>query len=499
MITVYLCGALVSSVRVRSYAWDGVTINWGYDHGANLYGVAVAPAPDGRVAICGEYYGQVGVRVLTEDGVQLWSYIHGATSPVRAVAFDSAGNLIIGGDSSSGTTLRKLDVDGNVLWSKSANGVRTRGVAVDSSDNVIAVGDDDYVRKYDSSGNVIGSYNHGADLYAVAVDADDNIFIAGVRSSSLSTRKFNSSLSLQWSKDHGNTVYALAVDYEGNLISGGESSSSLTTLKYQPDGTLSWSVNQGGAVNGVAVDLAGNVYATSARIATSYTTMRYLPDGTLSGGSYYIDFGATTNGIAIRHDRIPSIPLGLSISALFGLREPSPSALITGVIIYRCYLTGGSGTIEIPMSSFQCRRRVDTKAWLSIVCPSATDALVTQITDRSAGQLVLKRGVKYPDGSEQLDEMMRVDYDSFRLDKGANSASGTLSGQSTETYTAKLRTLTGISYRPTTDGSRRVRCDIDTYLSPGDTADLGGAETMPVSEITIWCSPSQAGMEVAEA
>lgn len=70
--------------------------------------------------------------------------------------------------------------------------------------------------------------------------------------------------------------------------------------------------------------------------------------------------------------------------------------------------------------------------------------------------------------------MMRVDYETLRFDKGSNSASATLTGRSTETYIAKERTVTGVSYRATTDNSRRVRCDIDTYLSPGDTVDLGG-------------------------
>ncbi|NJM10474.1 MAG: WD40 repeat domain-containing protein [Bdellovibrionaceae bacterium] len=495
MITVYVCGAVNLSVQFRSYAWDGATINWGYSHGATLYGIAIAP--DNRIAICGEYYGQVGVRVLSETGAQLWSFIHGATSPVRAVAFDSSGNLIIGGDSSSGTTLRKLDYDGNVVWSKSANGARTRCVAVDSSGRVYAGGADGVLRRYLSDGTTSSTYTHNAEIYGVSVDSSDNVYLGGVRYSSNSTRKLNSSMSLQWSKDHGNTVYAVAVDGDDNLITAGAvASSTYTTRKYAPDGTLSWSANHGDIVYGCCTDIAGNVYTTGVRIGST-TTRRYLPDGTLTVDPW-IDWGATSYGVQVRWDAIPSIPLGLGLAAPQPLREIGNAALLTGFIIYRCYLTGGSGTIEIPISSFQSRRRVNSPTWISVVSQAVTDTMVSDINARTSGQLIIKRGVKYPDDTEQLDELMRADFESLRVDKGATSASLSIDGRGTETTTAKTRILQGISYRPTTGGARRVRCAVDTYLQPGDTADLGGAETMPVAEIVIWVSTTHATMEVAE-
>jgi len=45
---------------------------------------------------------------------------------------------------------------------------------------------------------------------------------------------------------------------------------------------------------------------------------------------------------------------------------------------------------------------------------------------------------------------------------------------------------------------RRVRCAVDTYLAVGDTADLGGGETLIVTEIVYNISPETALMEIAE-
>jgi len=500
MIDIIAGGNLVSSVRARRYAFDGSTVKWGYDPGGFVKGIAVAR--DGRIALAHDYAGAYQVTVLDPLGVKLWSYRHSTNSMCdgTSVCFDSDGNLIAGFESDTVwpySTLRKIDVNGNELWHATPNGTNTWCVCVDSNNNVISGGTNGYIRKYSPTGTLLYSYNHGAAVYGVAVDSGDNVILTGTRYSfSVTTRKLDPTLTtVAWSADHGNGCYAVAVDKDDNIITVGVVSSSVTTRKYQPDGTPVWNKSHGDTVRAVACDLAGNIY-TAGNTVYSLEVHRYDAAG---NDTALINFGAYLYAINIVQETVPPIPVRLSMSAPLPLREIGASALVTGVVIYRCYLTGGTGTIEIPLASFQCRRRVDTQAWLSVVCPAATDDLVTQITDRSAGQIILKRGVKYPDGVEQLDEMMRVDYETFRFDKGASSASGTLSGRSSETYIGKVRTLTGISYRATTDNARRVRCDIDTYLSPGDTANLGGAETMPVSEITIWCSPAQAGMEVAEA
>ena len=500
MINIYIGGVVNGGVCMRNYAADA-SIKWGYYVNGTCNGLAVDPTT-GRVALAVGVSGNQ-IYVLNSSGQLLWNYSHHATQVARAVCFDSAGNLIVGADATTSSpyyTVRKLDPDGNLLWSVTPGGNSCYSVAVDSQDNVIAAGNGGgagtYVRKYSPEGTLLYSYNHGTSIYGVAVDSQDNVIIAGTRYSfSVTTRKLDSTLTWQWDADHGNGVYAVAVDLFDNIITGGIVSSGVTTRKYNSSGTEQWNKNHGADVRAVTCDKAGNVYTTGITYS-SLTTHRYAGDGT---NTNFVNFGSNTYSIATLNESIPSIPLGVSFGSILPLREISPQSLLTGFIIYRCYLTGGTGTIEIPISSFQSRRRTDTPVWLSVVSPAATDAMVTDINARSAGQIIIKRGVKYPDGSEQLDELMRADFESLRIDKGATSASLSLTGRSTETSTAKTRVLQGISYRPTNDGTRRVRCAVDTYLAPGDTADLGGAETMPVNEVVIWVSPQQAYMEAAEA
>ena len=58
--------------------------------------------------------------------------------------------------------------------------------------------------------------------------------------------------------------------------------------------------------------------------------------------------------------------------------------------------------------------------------------------------------------------------------------------------------MTGITYRNEQSGLGRIRCEIDTFLRVGDTADLGAGETMVVDSITYTVSPSQGFMEISE-
>ena len=93
-----------------------------------------------------------------------------------------------------------------------------------------------------------------------------------------------------------------------------------------------------------------------------------------------------------------------------------------------------------------------------------------------------------------------LDTNGYRFDTGSASASATLSARdSAEVENPKTRIMRAISYRNSASGKRRVRCAIDTYLRPGDTADLGGAETMIVADITYSVSTTQAVMEIAES
>ncbi len=200
--------------------------------------------------------------------------------------------------------------------------------------------------------------------------------------------------------------------------------------------------------------------------------------------------------IGDRYSRAPGIPLALSIRAPRWIREfagafPPPS-------LYRLFLTGDTGPIELPLGSFQCRRTSGSLS-LSVVCPGVTEAQLDAIALRTDGDLVIYRGLKFSSGAEQSDEMIRAALATPRVDQGSARTSISLDGESSDpVVNAQTRTLRGISYRAFSAGKRRVRCAVDTWLAPGDTADLGAGETLIVASIVYTVSPDDAVMEVAE-
>ena len=186
-----------------------------------------------------------------------------------------------------------------------------------------------------------------------------------------------------------------------------------------------------------------------------------------------------------------AIALGFGVPALFRDYVGRPRQTI-----YRLFLTG-SPNIELPLASFQVRRNTN-QDWLECVVPIPDSATVAAINARTDGDLVVMRGVRLDDG-EMMDEMIRVSFGGMRTDTGAKSSSATLSGSATVAATPKTRALRGISYRAFDDGLRRIRCEVDTYLAPGDTADCGGGETLLVETMNYQVSPQSATMEISEA
>ena len=190
-----------------------------------------------------------------------------------------------------------------------------------------------------------------------------------------------------------------------------------------------------------------------------------------------------------------ALPLGL---ALPGTRREYVGALRLPDI-YRCTLSG-EPDIELPLSSFTIRRDTSGVS-LSVVVPASSAALVAAAVARSDGILTLRRGVRFQNGTEQSEPMLVVPLDGgVRYDIGTQSASLTLSGKTVEIADREpeTRVLKGISYRSESGGARRVRCAIDTYLRPGDTAALGGGETLTVAELTYSVDARQGTLEVAE-
>ncbi len=273
------------------------------------------------------------------DMEHAWSKGFGdaATQQVRAVVTDASGNVIIAGYfkgtlNFGGNTLTcegqediyvaKFAPDGTHLWSDSfgdASDQYAFSVAVDASGNVFLAGrfwgtvdfgggpltsagtSDVYLVKFSSGGTHLWSKSFGDsstdEAYALATDADGNIFMLGkfygsidfgggpLTSSGYSDiflAKFDPDGNHDWS-DHygdGDSDYAsdVAIDGSGNVIIVGEFYSSVDfgggtlssaggpdiyVAKFGSDGSYSWSDSYGDSedqtISSVAVDASGDV------------------------------------------------------------------------------------------------------------------------------------------------------------------------------------------------------------------------------------------------
>lgn len=164
--------------------------------------------------------------------------------------------------------------------------------------------------------------------------------------------------------------------------------------------------------------------------------------------------------------------------------------------VYRLFLDG-TPALEIKPSSLTIRRTLYGWQLTAVGCVLSVDDL-TAITDRIGNTLTLYRGVRFSNGIEQLETMMEVDLETVRGDQGPRSFSCTVDGRTETAITGTgTRALRGISYRNISGNQRRLRCAIDPYLRPGDTATWG-SDSLTVREITISISPVNGIMEITE-
>jgi hypothetical protein len=230
---------------------------------------------------------------------------------------------------------------------------------------------------------------------------------------------------------------------------------------------------------------------------------------TLSWGGFTLAYEADSPVIALELSpleltwslgkQIPAASLALTTLRPQAIYEPTASQ--PARYVYRCYLTGDKESppitdLELPMASFQSRRRNGEQTYLSVIIPNPTP-YIDGINARINGDIVIYSGFAVGD-TETITELLRVNFGNFRYDLGARSGSAQLIGHKQVTYTSpKTRALSGVSYQSVTDGVIRVRCEPDMWLNPGDTADING-NTFVVDSLAYFVKPTLATMEVQE-
>lgn len=183
-----------------------------------------------------------------------------SASGAEKAAFLSNGDVVVAGNYKSGIInwlIRRYSSDGNsVVWEQTYEPGGTDNqvldVAVDSNDNIVAVGyqnladSDWHIRKYDRDGNLLWSktydFGSGADAAeAVAIDSSNNVIVTGYRADlgdqDWHTKKFNSDGEELWNVDYdsgsGNEVPRDVVcDSEDNIIVAGYSQGTGTRVFY---------------------------------------------------------------------------------------------------------------------------------------------------------------------------------------------------------------------------------------------------------------------------
>src|SRR3989339_140550 len=249
---------------------------------------------------------------LGDNVTPLWTKTYnGATNGNdygMGIAVDISGNIYVTGYESvtgQGNNIwtRKYDNNGSEVWTKTHNGVtdgsdQGRGIAVDSSGNVYAIGNEEitgqsaniWIRKYDNNGAEIWTrtYNgvaNGVDMGSgIAVDISGNVYVTGSEeiaghSYNIWTRKYNSNGAEIWTRTYNGAANStdsgigIAVDDSGNVyVTGTEEvtgqSYNIWTRKYDSSGSEVWTKTYNGSANasdygnGIAVDGIGNIYVT---------------------------------------------------------------------------------------------------------------------------------------------------------------------------------------------------------------------------------------------
>jgi hypothetical protein len=174
------------------------------------------------------------------------------------------------------------------------------------------------------------------------------------------------------------------------------------------------------------------------------------------------------------YSEISSHPIGvpLGIRPALPLQELEYTGARLLPVVYRVGAIGGAAFRLSQVLARKTERGVEV---------TATGPAATGLSGNEGQSLIIRAGLRLPDGTEVVDVLFNVPITRIRIQGGT----ATITGYRAEDRQGNTRTrqLRGIQYRAAGSGRVQVRCQSDHYLMPGDTALLPGGESFPVREI----------------
>ena len=257
---------------------------------------------------------KIGVVLCNSDG-DFMKFIDNETTYCGGVAVDSNGNIYQSGYH----CVKKYDSDGNILWSYDT-GVISNKIDCDDS-NVYVSGQDGYIRKINSSGVQQWAYDVGVYTYNVKVDAAGNVYGTSQRTTNGdgtgTVWKLNSAGAFQWVYDTGtgapalNYAFGLHVDDSGNVYTTTYRS---INADITPNYALLWKIDSAGNyVNhydnaiawyvGVEVELdsMGNIYFIGFRSVNDDNLCK-LNSSFVKQWGFCLGRSACAGGLHVRND-----------------------------------------------------------------------------------------------------------------------------------------------------------------------------------------------------
>lgn len=174
----------------------------------------------------------------------------------------------------------------------------------------------------------------------------------------------------------------------------------------------------------------------------------------------------------------------------------------TGDAIIRYFLTitgaeDGTTDIDIPLESFQARRRSGNPTYLQVVVPSVD--FIDYLTDRPNGTMRISQGYELNGEVLQREIIIETDIESANTYQGGQNNSIVLIGYTTSTFSGKAITLDQATYRSSVNGKIHYRlAEPNIFLNPGDSVTIG-TDTFTVGVMSYAISATLQQIEIEEA